>query len=699
MIHRNAAPVRSPAWSAALLAAAIFLAPTLLQSAQSPLGTHVKDFQLNDCLGTRRSLNDWKDKKAVVVVFLGTECPLVKLYGSRLADLAARYHQNGVQFIGINSNQQDSLPEIAKFAAQSKIDFPILKDPGNQIADQFQATRTPEVFVLDKDRTVRYHGAIDDQYGVGFTRPEAKHSYLSDALDQILSDKPIATPTITPVGCHIGRVNRTQATGDVTYSKQIAAIVNKRCVHCHRLNQIGPFALTSYSEVAPWAETICEVIRDQRMPPWHANPQHGHFRNDPRLPDAEKELIYQWVKNGLPEGNPSDLPTPPTFTPGWRIPQPDLVIRMPTAFEVPAKGTIPYQYFIVDPGFKEDVWIRGSEGRPGNHSVVHHMIVYFSPPKKAIHPLDPLINAVASYVPGMPVEVGPGDEARRIPAGSKLIFQMHYTANGVKQQDQSEAGFLFADPAKVKKEITLGAALNWQFEIPAGAKDHRVDAKIRFDQDKLLHSLIPHMHWRGKSFRITAIYSGNRQEVLLDVPRYDFNWQNAYLFEKPHRMPEGSFLHCEAHFDNSVDNPVNPDPTRAVRWGDQTWEEMVVGSFTMSMPEQDLSLGLPQQRPLEDGRYEVRFRYKPSSAVKSVNLAGEFNDWKTNAQSMTGPDADGFYVTTIPLATGRYEYKFVLDGKTWKQDPGNPTEANVYHNSVLLVGGKVARTQDSRAEH
>jgi peroxiredoxin len=668
----------------------LFLVRANAADSPSPTGKKIPDFQLQDCLGAKYSLADWSDKKGVVVAFLGAECPLAKLYALRLVELAGRYDQQGVQFIAIDANQQDSLAKLTKFARDSKLEFPLLKDLENKVADQFGAMRTPEVFLLDQQRAICYHGAVDDQYTVGVTRTKAETPYLANAIDELLASKPISIPLTQATGCFIGRVKRKPPTGDITYTKQIAPIFNAHCVECHREGQVAPFALTSYDSATAWSDTIREVVQNERMPPWHANPEYGKFRNDCRLPDADKHTIYSWIDNGMPQGDPADLPEPPKFNAdvSWRIPGPDLVIKMPKPYKVPATGVVPYQYFVVDPGFKEDVWIRGAEGRPGNRAVVHHMILFYLPPgQDKKHGDDALANAIASFVPGAPAKVWPEEYARRIPAGSKLVFQMHYTPNGAEVEDQSEAGLVLADRAKVQKELLQACALNFQFEIPPGAPSFPVQARYRFTQDVDLYSLVPHMHLRGQAFRFTAVYPDKTEEVLLDVPRYDFNWQNIYQFAEPKHIPDGTELVCDARFNNSPGNPVNPDPTQAVHWGDQTYEEMCIGTFSFSAADQNLALGPPKVRKLDDGNYEVQFRYKPSAAAEAVYLSGDFNQWKSDELKMNGPDPDGFYTLTQNLLAGRHEYKFVLDGKTWKPDPGNRfTNSKNYNNSILVVG-------------
>lgn len=649
------------------------------------VGKQIANFKLQDYRGAWHELNDLAPNKALVVAFLGVECPLCLQYGPRLAELARRYEGQGVAFVGIDANQQDTLREMAHYARTHHIEFAFLKDAGNQVADQFGAIRTPEVFLLDQQRVVRYRGRVDDQFGVGYARSKPEHPFLADALDNVLADKEVAVPTTPALGCHIGRVSRKPPSGDITYSKHIAPILNAHCVRCHRAGEIGPFTLGGYQDVIGWAETIREVVAEGRMPPWHANPQFGHFRNDARLSDREKELIYKWIDAGAPEGNPADLPAAPEFVEGWRIGKPDLVLSMPEPYTVPAKGVVAYQHFATGVTFDEDKWIQAAEIRPGNRAVVHHLILYYQTPGEE-KPEAVLFNSLAAYSPGMPASQFRTGHAKRVPKGSKLKIQCHYTPNGNEQTDQSVAGLIFADPATVKKELQTQLCINFKLNIPPGEANYRAEADHRFNQAARLHSLLPHMHLRGKSFRFEARYPDGRTETLLDVPRYDFNWQNTYLFEEPKLMPEGTVMHCTAVFDNSADNLMNPDPTAAVRWGDQTWEEMLVGTFELTRDDQDLSLGPPAAKRLENGDYEVTFRYRPDVKASEVYLAGEFNHWEPADHKMCGPDADGCYIATLTFKPGQHEYKFVIDGTAWRADPGNPRQTGAYHNSVLTLG-------------
>ena len=555
------------------------------------LGKQIASFKLADVRGKEHALDEWKASKVVVVAFVGVECPLVKQYAGRLAEIAKAYQDRGVSVVAIDSNQQDSLAELTHFERTLKIEFPLLKDPGNKVADQFAAQRTPEVFVLDAERKVRYQGRIDDKYTYGKERP-VQQNYLTDAIDQLLAGEAVKTPHVETVGCHIGRVLTPKTDSAVTYSNQIARILQNRCVECHRPGEIGPFALTKYDEVVGWAEMIDEVVQERRMPPWHADPAHGKFANDSRLSDEEVQQIKDWVAAGAPEGDPKQLPEPKKYVEGWRIGEPDQVIYISDkGYNVPARGEVKYQYFVVDPGFKEDKWIQAAECRPGNRAVVHHIIVGLAPGSGRGKPGLGTLNSewLTATAPGaVPLQL-PTGLAKFVPAGSKIVFQMHYTPNGTAQNDRSCVGFKFADPTTVKKEVATEKAATQRFEIPPGASNYKVEANFTFPRDSYMLAMFPHMHLRGKAFKYEVTYPDGKKEVLLDVPHYDFAWQNAYAFAEPKKMPAGTKLHCVAHFDNSEENLANPDPTAKVRWGDQTWEEMMIGYFDMTLADQDLT--------------------------------------------------------------------------------------------------------------
>lgn len=576
---------------------------------ESRIGSKIPDFTLRDYHGKQVSLSDFAENKLVVVAFLGTDCPLVRLYGPRLQELSKEFESEGVAFIGINSNRQDRPTKIGAHARKYGLEFPILKDPDNHVADLFRAIRTPEIFLLDEQRVVRYWGRVDDQYGftsgVGYGRPKMTRRDLAEAVEEMLAGKDVSVPTTEAPGCLIGRVQKVAPHGDVTYSKQIARVFQQHCVECHREGQIGPFPLTSYEEVYGWGEMIREVVEQQRMPPWYANPEHGSFANDARLTDEEKALIAQWVENGQPEGDPAELPEPLDYAEGWTIPEPDVVVHMDDEpFVVPADGVVDYQYFTVDPGFTEDKWITAVQARPDNRAVVHHIIVFISKPTEEGQ--FRLGGALIGYAPGMQSRIYPEGYAIRVPAGSKLVFQMHYTPIGTVQEDRSSVGMIFADNLEeIEYEIRGGVCGTQDFAIPPGARDHVVAAEQTLASDTHMLAMMPHMHLRGTSFRYEAFYPDGKNEILLDVPQYDFNWQLWYDFEEPKLLPKGTVLRCTAHYDNSEDNVYNPDPSAEVLYGDQTWDEMMFGWYSRAVvkgaPEESRRRSRRNRRAADSG--------------------------------------------------------------------------------------------------
>ena len=407
---------------------------------------------------------------------------------------------------------------------------------------------------------------------------------LKSAIDELLDGKPVSVPETSAIGCLIGRAREPKKDSTVTYSNQIARILQKNCVECHRPGEIAPFSLTEYQEVAGWADTIAEITQSRQMPPWHASPEFGHFANERRLSDDELHLIEQWAKAGAPEGNPADLPTASTFTEGWQLPrQPDHVVWMSdTPYKVKQEGTVKYQYFSVDAGITEDKWITAAEIIPGNRAVVHHVIVFCTSDGKV---LDEDRQMVTAYVPGLRVASYPKGMAKKIPAGSKFIFQMHYTPNGTATEDRTRIGLVFANPDEITHEIRTASAGLRRFRIEPQKDDQRFESRVVTAPVELkLLSLSPHMHLRGKSFRYELTLPDGTQETLLDVPHYDFNWQTAYLLPEPRTIPQGAQLKAFASFDNSSNNLANPDPTKTVTWGEQSWDEMLLGYFDIAVP-------------------------------------------------------------------------------------------------------------------
>ncbi len=408
----------------------------------------------------------------------------------------------------------------------------------------------------------------------------------------------VAVMTLTGAG---GRVAAAPpdplAAKKVTYSQHISRIFQKSCQDCHRPGEIAPMPLLSYEEARPWVKSIKKYVVNREMPPWHADPAYGKFKNDARLTEEEVDAIVSWVDAGAPEGDPKHLPPPRKFVDGWSIGEPDAIFSIPRRFRVKPEGEVRYQYFSVPTNFKEDKWVQAAEARPGNRAVVHHIIVFSKEPGERG---DLWRGHLCGTAPGMPPDVFPPGTAKLVKAGSTLVFQVHYTPNGKVEYDRSKVGLVFTKEPP-KQRMRLRALMSRRLRIPPGDPAYEATTKYTFRRPGTIWSFTPHMHLRGKSFRYEITLPGGEPETVLWVPAYDFNWQNAYELETPRVVPTGTRIDCTAVFDNSADNPDNPDPTKLVRWGDQTWEEMMIGfvgiTFDNENPGQVEKTVLKKKRP------------------------------------------------------------------------------------------------------
>jgi hypothetical protein len=386
-----------------------------------------------------------------------------------------------------------------------------------------------------------------------------------------------------------------------TFTGAVAAILQERCQICHRPGEAAPFSLLTYQAARPWAKAIKAAVLTLKMPPWFADPHVGNFSNDASLRQSEIDTIVRWVDAGAPEGNPKDMPPPRRFAEGWAIPAPDVVIELPAPFEIPARGTIEYQHILIPAPFKTDRWVQFAEARPTDRAHVHHIIAFIREPGsqwlKDAKPGIPFVpnkeqeekNVDASelpsdflvgYAPGQPPERFTPGQAKLIRAGSDIILQVHYTTDGKASRDRSRIGLVFAKEPPAKRVFTLSAT-NGKFRIPAGAPNYRTDAEFELGSAVTLYGLHPHMHGRGKDFEYRVRLPDGEKRTLLNVPNYRATWQLWYDLAEPISLPKGAIIECTAHFDNSANNPLNPDPTREVTWGDQSWDEMMVGFFNV----------------------------------------------------------------------------------------------------------------------
>jgi peroxiredoxin len=566
------------------------------------VGRQVADFTLPDTSGKDVHLYGYEGKKAVVIVFIGGDCPTTAVYLPRLAELARKYDSEGVAFLAIDSNRGADATKLAALAKKHGVSFPVLIDKG-VVAETYQTKQTCEALLVDGRGYLRYRGAIDDQYTPTEHKESPTKNYLTDALGAVLARRAVAVPATAVAGRPIERAElkamvgvngprvrsstpapadagaKKVEVGKVNYYGDVAPIVQNKCQQCHRPGEVAPFALLSYDDAKKHAGTIREVVDERRMPPWHADPRYGHFRNDRSLSAKDRAVILAWVDQGTPAGDPKDAPAAKAYPEGWEIGKPDFVFKIPEPYTVAAKGILPYQYFRVPTGFKEDIWIQAAEARPGDRSVVHHILIGIDDHKGGGEGSDDAAESYfVAYAPGDAPSIFPPGTAKLIPAGSDLVFQIHYTPIGTEKVDSSSVAMIRAKAPAKHAAMTHGIPQR-DFAIPAGDDNHAVRSSLTLPRGIELLSLFPHMHLRGKSFQYTANYPDGKSEVLLSVPAYDFGWQSVYRLAEPKHLPKGTRIDCLAHFDNSAKNPANPDPTQTVRWGEQTFEEMMIGYF------------------------------------------------------------------------------------------------------------------------
>lgn len=387
-----------------------------------------------------------------------------------------------------------------------------------------------------------------------------------------------------------------------TFVKEVAPILQKHCVTCHRPGEAAPFSMLTYEDTRPWAGMIKTAVMQKIMPPWYADPAYGYFANQRSLSAEEIRTIVAWVNGGAQKGAAQNMPpAKKDYVEGWGIPQPDVLLQLPRPFQVPASGVIDYQYVIVPTGFKEDKWVQMLEVRPTDRAVVHHIIAYLrepgsdfhrdqkpgvfftAPPAKADEKTDASAlpsDFLVGYAPGQPAEILRPGEGKLIKAGSDIVFEVHYTPNGKATQDQTKLGLVFSKAPPSERVLTLSAS-NGTFKIPPGDPDYKVDATFEVQKDVKLVALHPHMHARGKSFEYRLRFPDGKTETILSVPTYNWHWQLWYNLADAIDLPQGTKIECTAHFDNSPNNPENPDPTKAVIWGQQSWDEMMVGFFNL----------------------------------------------------------------------------------------------------------------------
>ena len=537
------------------------------------------DFSLLDHQGAFHHLYGVASDRAIVLYTNGIGCNVVAANLSKLQNLRAAYEAKGVRFFLIDSNDAETRENLRQYAQRFKITMPILMDSGQLVADQLGIDRTGEALLIDaKTRRVVFRGPVDDQTDFEVQKPTAQHRYLADAMDALLAGRPIAPASPRSPGCLISKTHAASPVADAEYTTRIAPILLSRCQTCHRAGGSAPWAMTNHQTVRRWSAMIKEVLMTSRMPPWHADPQIGHFQFDRSISGDDKWALIRWIDAGAPRGTGDDpLPVAPTGVESWPLGTPDLLVEVPP-LDVPAAGVIPYIYSTVKTTLPKGVWLSDAVVQVSSTPVTHHVLVYLN----AGSPTRFADNWVAGYTPGVIYQPARNDKGLRkesgtfMPAGSTIQFQIHLAPNGVAGQNTVRLGLYFHKTPPVYELSSPGVG-DTDFTIPPFVGEHKMAAEKRMEEDVVLFGLAPHMHYRGSYAQFTAVYPDGRREALLSVPHYQFNWQTAYYFDTPKMLPKGTVIYFTGAFDNSRDNPLNPDPSQVVTFGQKTTDEMFIG--------------------------------------------------------------------------------------------------------------------------
>lgn len=570
----------------------IFLFSALAASSHSALAVPVDNFVLLDHLGVAHELYYQSDAKAVVLMVQGNGCATVQNALADFKNLRDRYSSQGVRFFMINSNLQDDRSNIQKEAEEWSIDIPILNDDTQIIGESLGLNRTAEVLLLDTQHwEVIYRGSLNDRFDAN-TRDDSQQAqatehYLADALDAVLSGRAVEISKRDTAGCPINFAQANQQHANISYSKTIAPLLKENCVVCHSPGGIGPWAMTSYTMIRGFAPMIREVVRTKRMPPWHADPHIGQWQGDRSLSTEEVQTLVHWIEAGAPRGDgPDPLESVEPVSSKWPLGEPDLVLDIP-GFEVPASGVVDYQFPFVKNPLDHGIWIRATTIHPGDRSVVHHVLAGSTENNELPGREENLFqNYIIGYAPGAESYIMPEGTGVYVPPGGYYLFQLHYTPTGKAVVDESKIALYFSDE-KPKNFLRHNVAINPAIKIPANSKNHEESSYFEFYEDAILYTVFPHSHYRGKSSTFEVLYPDGRLEMILSVPNYNFNWQRGYDFVEPMHLPAGTKLIHRTVYDNSAQNPANPDAEKEITWGLQSWEEMLYGSFSYSWAEEN----------------------------------------------------------------------------------------------------------------
>ena len=561
-----------------IYAVALLLSLTATTGFALDEGSRVENFRLMDHQGASHELHYFADAPAIVLMTHSTSCSTMPQSLQSLISLQTQFSPAGAEFMLINSDLRDRRTTVAASVADA--DLPILLDPTQIIGESLGADTAGETLVVNpRDWTLAYRGDVTG---------------AAQAVAQLVAGDEVSVDSqpVASADCALDfpELARRAEHKNISYAKTIAPMLNDNCVSCHREGGIGPWAMSDYNMVRGFSLMIREVVRTQRMPPWHADPHVGEFSNDRSLSDDEIRTLVHWVEAGAPRGEGADLLAENSQSwPIWAMGEPDVIIDIPPE-DVPASGVVDYKYKMVTNPLDKDVWVKAAEIIPGDRSVLHHVITSFgeleTEGRRAGRLKRGTGGGLGGYVPGAEGKPFPDDTGILLPAGATIEFQMHYTPAGLATTDASRMGlYLYEEPPEHKLDSMV--LLNPRILIPAGAPNHSEVMVRTFDQDVLVYSLLPHAHYRGKASEFVAHLPDGTQETLLSVPRYDFNWQTNYDLKEPRFLPAGTKMVHRTWWDNSARNPANPDATRDVPWGQQSWDEMLFGSVRYRVVEAD----------------------------------------------------------------------------------------------------------------
>jgi mono/diheme cytochrome c family protein len=566
--------------------------PLQLKGSEHGIGRLVPDTMLVGVPRVEISLAKLLGKNGLVIALFSADCPISNKLGPEYARLEKECAKRVLHFVLLNVVPGDSSEDVFEFPMNHGIHAVTVRDPNSTLLRALSATTTTEVFLIDAARTLVYRGAVNDQYGLGYSKDAPTKEYLRMAMDDLTKGKPIQIAATTAPGCALDlptNYKLAPASTNVTYHNQVSRILQNHCVECHRADGVGPFSLETLKDVTENAGMIRKQVERGAMPPWFAakgdTSSDSPWANDCSLSARDKTDLLTWLKNSdRPAGDPKEAPLPRHFSGEWTVGKPDIVFALPKPFAIKAEGTMPYQRATVTTSFPEDRWVQAYEIIPTAPQVVHHVIVRVHEKGAKIADRDEGSDGYwAAYVPGNTHRVLPPTHAKRLPAGSTISFQIHYMPNGKSVEDQLKIGMIFAtDPPEY--EVKVAAVSQPRIRIPAGAPDHVEVRQQALPTDMLFSAYMAHMHVRGKAFKYEVTYPDGKTETLLDIPRYDFNWQLAYDYKQPKYIPRGSVVKITAVYDNSANNPANPDPTKEVRWGAQTFDEMMIGYVEHFVP-------------------------------------------------------------------------------------------------------------------